>query len=126
MTAARGSLRLRIAEDVVGDVLASLPEALAREARKLPVVFESRPSLALRAEGFEPDLLGLFVGIAHPEAESGAQDLPAQILLFLDNLWEMARGDAREFRDQVRITYLHELGHYLGLGEDALADRGLE
>lgn len=124
--AADGSHRVRIAEGVVGDVLVSLPGDLAQEARTIPVVFESSPSLALQAEGFESDLLGLFIGIAHPEAESGAQDLPAQILLFLDNLWRMARGNAKRFREEVRITYLHELGHYLGLDEEALAVRGLE
>ena len=95
MTAPHGSLRVRIAEDVVGDVVASLPAALAEEARTVPVVFEPRPSLALQAAGYEPDLLGLFVGIAHPEVESGAQDLPAQILLFLDNLWSLARADPK-------------------------------
>jgi predicted Zn-dependent protease with MMP-like domain len=26
----------------------------------------------------------------------------------------------------VRLTYLHELGHYLGWDEDEIAERGLE
>jgi predicted Zn-dependent protease with MMP-like domain len=30
------------------------------------------------------------------------------------------------FRDEVRLTYLHELGHYLGWDEDELAARGLD
>jgi predicted Zn-dependent protease with MMP-like domain len=30
------------------------------------------------------------------------------------------------FRNEIRITYLHELGHYLGLDEDDLFERGLE
>ena len=30
------------------------------------------------------------------------------------------------FRDEVHTTYLHELGHYLGLDEDDLTERGLE
>jgi predicted Zn-dependent protease with MMP-like domain len=123
---ARWAHRVRIAEGAIAEVLSSLPGDLADEARALPVIFEPRPSRAMQAEGLEPDLLGLFVGIAHPDAQSGIQDLPAQILLFLDNLWQMARGDAVAFREEVRITYLHELGHYLGLGEDAIADRGLE
>jgi predicted Zn-dependent protease with MMP-like domain len=124
--AASWPTRVRIAEGVIGEVLASLPPDLAEEARALPVVFEPRPSRAMQAEGLEPDLLGLFVGVAHPDSESGLQDLPAQILLFLDNLWRMARGHVPTFRDEVRITYLHELGHYLGLDENAIADRGLE
>jgi predicted Zn-dependent protease with MMP-like domain len=35
-------------------------------------------------------------------------------------------GDAATFREEVRRTYLHELGHYLGLDEDDLADRDLD
>jgi predicted Zn-dependent protease with MMP-like domain len=30
------------------------------------------------------------------------------------------------FQEEVRRTYLHELGHYLGLDEEALAERDLD
>ncbi|NCC93758.1 MAG: hypothetical protein EOM10_10815, partial [Opitutae bacterium] len=30
------------------------------------------------------------------------------------------------YRDEVRVTYYHELGHYLGLEEGDLEERGLE
>jgi predicted Zn-dependent protease with MMP-like domain len=30
------------------------------------------------------------------------------------------------FRKEVRLTYLHELGHYLGWDEDQVAAHGLE
>jgi predicted Zn-dependent protease with MMP-like domain len=39
-----------------------------------------------------------------------------------------ARGISKleiRFEDKVRITYLHELGHHLGLDEDDLEERGL-
>ncbi len=52
--------------------------------------------------------------------------LPPQIILFLENLWDLAEADQEIFRDEVHTTYLHELGHYLGLDEDDLFDRGLE
>ena len=53
-------------------------------------------------------------------------DVPPQILLFLANLWDYADGDEALFREEVRTTYLHELGHYLGLDELDLEERGLE
>ncbi len=34
--------------------------------------------------------------------------------------------DEQVYRAEVRTTYLHELGHYLGLDEDELTQRGLE
>ena len=52
--------------------------------------------------------------------------MPAQIILFLGNLWEFAGQEEAAFRQEVRTTLLHELGHYLGLDEDDLMERGLE
>jgi predicted Zn-dependent protease with MMP-like domain len=52
--------------------------------------------------------------------------MPPQIILFLDNLWDQAEQDEDWFLDEVDTTYLHELGHYLGFGEDDLTERGLE
>jgi predicted Zn-dependent protease with MMP-like domain len=73
----------------------------------------------------DPDLLGLFVG--DPLAEAGQSSaLPAQILLFVENLWDFAEEDIEIFLEEVQTTYLHELGHYLGLDEIDLEERGLE
>ena len=104
--------------------LAALPKPLRARAEKLPVTFERRPNADLQADGIEPDTLGLFTG---PEfADEGNVPLPPQIILFLENLWDFAEGDDVFFREEVRTTFLHELGHYLGLGEDELTERGLE
>jgi predicted Zn-dependent protease with MMP-like domain len=78
----------------------------------------------MQADGIEPDTLGLFTG---PEwAEAGDVPLPPQIILYLENLREMAETDVQRFRDEIRTTFLHELGHFLGLDEGDLTDRGLE
>jgi predicted Zn-dependent protease with MMP-like domain len=85
------------------------------------------PNEAIIAEGWEPDILGLFVGHPHGgELAGDHQNLPSQILLFLENLWDYAEDDLEIYRDEVRLTYLHELGHYLGWDEDEIARRGLE
>lgn len=104
--------------------LAALPKPLREQARKLPVTFERQPNPDLIADGIEPDTLGLFVGpeFAHEEAVP----MPPQIILFLENLWAFAEGDEEIFCEEVHTTLLHELGHYLGLDEDELTDRGLE
>jgi predicted Zn-dependent protease with MMP-like domain len=104
--------------------LAALPEPLRERAEKLPVTFERFPNASLQADGIEADTLGLFTGAEF--ADEGNIPLPPQIILFLENLWDFAEGDEEIFRDEVHTTYLHELGHYLGLDEDELTERGLE
>ena len=51
--------------------------------------------------------------------------MPPQIILFLENLWDFAAGDEEVYLDEVHVTYIHELGHYLGLNEEELDARGL-
>jgi predicted Zn-dependent protease with MMP-like domain len=104
--------------------LAALPKPLRKEARKLPVTWETRPNAELQADGIEADTLGLFTGSEFADIEASV--LPPQIILFLDNLWDYVGGDEKSFREEVRTTFLHELGHFLGLNENDLTDRGLD
>lgn len=104
--------------------LAVLPKPLRERAEKLPVTFERQPNAGLQADGIEADTLGLFTG---PEfADEGNVPMPPQIILFLENLWDFSESDEEIFRDEIHTTFLHELGHYLGLDEDELTERGLE
>ena len=89
------------------------------------MVYERVPNEALVADAIEPDTLGLFVGEAFPDGEGGPSPLPPQIILFLENLWDFAAGDEEVYLDEVHVTYIHELGHYLGLNEEELDARGL-
>ena len=94
---------------------------------KVRTTYEPAPNAQLVAEGLDPDTLGLFVGGEY--AEGSYSTLPPQIILFLQNLWDMIcdeGGGPHEFREEVRTTLLHELGHYLGLNEDELDERGLQ
>jgi predicted Zn-dependent protease with MMP-like domain len=104
--------------------LAELPPELRERAAQLPVTFERAPNAGLLADGIAPDTLGLFIG---PEmAEEDAVPMPSQIILFLENLWDFAEQDEEIFADEVHTTFMHELGHFLGLDEDDLYERGLE
>ena len=104
--------------------LSELPEALREHAVKLPVTFEPFPNEDLQKDGIDPDTLGLFTGAEM--AENDGNPMPSQIILFLENLWNLVEGDEKAFREEIRTTFLHELGHFLGLDEDDLTARGLE
>lgn len=117
----------RMAKREVEALRLKLPREMARQAADVPVVYLPRPTKAMvRDDGVDPDLLGLFVGPNCAEGVESGDPLPPEILLFLENLWDYADGDEEIFREEVRVTYYHELGHYLGLEEDDLEDRGLE
>ena len=110
----------------VATTLAALPAPLRDRAARLPVTFERAPSAEFVADGIEADSLGLFTGPAFGEEEHCASPIPPQIILYLDNLWDFADADEEIYREEVHTTYLHELGHYLGLDEDDLTERGLD
>ena len=117
----------RMAKREVEALRLQLPREMARRAAEVPVVYLPRPTKAMvRDDGVDPDLLGLFVGPNCAEGVESGDPLPPEILLFLENLWDYADGDEEIFREEVRVTYYHELGHYLGLEEGDLEDRGLE
>jgi predicted Zn-dependent protease with MMP-like domain len=117
---------VQIAADVVGAAQRQLPPLLRKAAAHVVVHYDRVPAQDVLTEGFPPDILGLFSG--DPHGTELAHDLPAppQIQLYLDNLWDFAEADEEVFREEVRTTYLHELGHYFGWDEDDLAARGLD
>ena len=116
----------KMARAEVAALSLKLPPEMAGRAKAIPVVVMARPTKAMVRDGVEPDLLGLFVGPNWAEGAESGDPLPAEILLFVENLWDYAEGDEQIFREEVRVTYFHELGHYLGLEEGELEDRGLE
>ncbi len=49
--------------------------------------------------------------------------MPDKITIFRGPLCQRAR-DERELAAQVRVTVLHEIGHYFGLDDDRLDELG--
>lgn len=116
----------QIAAHAVGAAQRQLPPEIRPLARGVAVHYERTPAPDVLAEGFEPDILGLFSGTPHGAELRDDNPAPPQILLYLDSLWEYAGEEEGVFREEVRTTYLHELGHYLGWDEDDVAARGLD
>ncbi len=105
-------------DDVVRSALDRLPPQIAAGLRNVAVVVEEE-------NADDPDLYGLFEGVPLTEGGPGAGELPARIAIYRRPLLADF-PDARELREEIRITVLHELGHYFGLDEDRLAELGYE
>lgn len=114
---------LDLARTEVARTVRELPADLRPHAERLAVTYESWPSEGLLDDGWDEDLLGMFIGDPVDSAEQSG--VPRQIILFLENLWDFAEADPQLFAEEVRITYIHEFGHYLGLDESELEERGL-
>ena len=113
------------AEQVVARTQGKLPAEIRDLAKSLPVSYHDWPDDEVLGDDFEPDVLGLFVGNHHGIDSGNDNAVPPQIFLFLENIYDEAEGDSERFDEEVRITYLPELGHYLGWDEDEVEARGL-
>lgn len=116
----------REASAVVAEILAELPPDVREQAKSVPVLLQAAPGRDVLDEGFEPDLLGLFTGSPLGAEYSAGNPEAPRIILYTANLWDLAEGEMEAFRAEVRLTFLHELGHFLGWDEGQVAARGLD
>jgi predicted Zn-dependent protease with MMP-like domain/Tfp pilus assembly protein PilF len=112
--------------EVAEQALKELPERARRLIENVPILIVDLPARDEVEQGLDPRLLGLFAGSAYADASvMGGPPQLTQILLFRKNLERMAI-DADDLREQIRITLLHETGHFFGMSEDDLAAVGLD
>jgi predicted Zn-dependent protease with MMP-like domain len=116
-----------LAQRVVRVTMHRLPERIKTAVRPCRIELEWIDDCLAAGEDLPgDDLLGLFEGASLSDPTPDDLDSLPRIRLFLDSLWDYTEGDPEIFRQEVRITLLHELGHYLGLNEDQVANMGLE
>ncbi len=113
------------AQQVVARTQRMLPDEIRELALKLPVSYHEWPDAVILGDEFEDDIMGLFVGEPCGVEAGLGNSVPAQIFLFVENIYDEAEGEPARYDEEVRLTYLHELGHYLGWDEDEVEARGL-
>ena len=111
---------------ILDEVLESLPDVIRDAVTDVPVVVEAKPTAAMAdpAPHISPEVLGLFVGTPVGEKLRGPSGYGDVVLLFQRNLERSGRS-RDEVAKEIRITLLHEYGHYLGFDEEGLDDLGL-
>jgi predicted Zn-dependent protease with MMP-like domain len=103
-----------------------LPREIQDRVSDVPVFIAEYPDRWILDDApWDPRLLGLFDGPTWAELRGeGVTGHSPHIYLFQRNLERLAQ-DPREMAREVRVTVHHELGHYLGLDEHDLDERGL-
>ncbi len=103
-----------------------LPEELQGRVADVPVFIAEYPEPWILDDApWDPRLLGLFDGPTWADLKAGLLTGHApHVYLFQRNLERVAQ-DPRDMAREVRVTVHHELGHFLGLDEHDLDERGL-
>ena len=73
--------------------------------------------------GGDGTLFGLYAGVPLTEREGGDPMLPDRIVIYRQPILRNC-SSRTEAEREIKITLWHEIGHYLGLSEDALHKLG--
>jgi predicted Zn-dependent protease with MMP-like domain len=104
-------------EGLVSDALDEIPSELTRAIDNVVVLVEPRHE-------DEPDLLGLYHGIALTERDSHyAGSLPDTITIYRDAILDICDTDD-DVVHEVAVTVVHEIAHYFGIEEERLHQLG--
>jgi len=94
--------------------LDDVPPELARALETVAIVVEDE-------NPEEPDIFGWYDGLGPTRDRAGA--LPDRVVIYRLPLVE-SFPDPGELRREIRITVLHELGHFFGLDEERIRELG--
>ena len=113
-------------------IVASLPPELRARAEEVVFAVADRPAPEQMEslgddenDEYAGDLLGLYEGTSLVDRSIDDTLLaPDRITLFRIPFAEMCANE-RELREEIRLTIIHELGHFFGFEEGDLEERGL-
>ncbi len=104
-------------EELVSEALDEIPHELAQAIDNVVILVEPR-------HDEEPDLLGLYQGIALTERDSHyAGSLPDTITIYRDAILDICETD-EDVVHEVLVTVVHEIAHYFGIDEERLHQLG--
>jgi len=104
-------------EELVSDALDLIPAELAQAMDNVVVLVDER-------HPDDPDLLGVYEGIALTERDSSyAGSLPDAITIYRQSVLEICDTD-EDVVNEVAITVIHEIAHHFGIDDDRLHELG--
>jgi predicted Zn-dependent protease with MMP-like domain len=109
----RGNLSRQRFERLVRRALGGLPKEFRIRLENVAVVIEDEPPEDMA------DTMGLYEGVPLNERSLEDFTLPDRITLFKGPI-ERTCGTEEELEAEVKLTVLHEVGHFFGLEETQL------
>ena len=111
-------------ERVVEEALDALPPRFASLIENVVVTVEDEPGAddleSLDDDDDDAELLGIYRGVALTERGfDGEPFVPDEIAIFRGPINRISRTRA-EAVEEVRLTVIHELGHYFGLDDEEM------
>jgi predicted Zn-dependent protease with MMP-like domain len=125
------SLDDAMVEAVVEESVRELHPSIREYLKQVAILLEEVPDEETCGQWDPPappgEILGYFSGYSLLErsVDNPWSALPSAIVLFRRNLGRLA-WDRERLVEELRITVFHEVGHFLGLDEDDLEERGLD
>jgi predicted Zn-dependent protease with MMP-like domain len=104
-------------DELVADALDLIPTQLAAAMDNVVILVEDR-------HPDDPELLGLYEGIALTERDSDyGGSLPDAITIYREALLDVCETDD-DVVEEVAITVIHEIAHHFGIDDDRLEELG--
>jgi predicted Zn-dependent protease with MMP-like domain len=104
-------------EDLVSEALDLIPPDLAAAMDNVVVLVADRHPQ-------DPELLGLYEGIALTERDSNYSGaLPDTVTIFRESLLEICDTE-QDVVEEVAITVIHEMAHHFGIDDERLHELG--
>ncbi|HEY3354805.1 MAG TPA: metallopeptidase family protein [Polyangia bacterium] len=112
-------------ESIAEQALEELPPIARDKLVNVPILASDYPAADIVKDGMDPRMLGFFAGVPYPEKSSmgGPAHLDC-IFLYKRNIERVAQSP-EDVREEIRITLLHETGHFFALDEEELEALGL-
>ena len=105
---------------VVRQAYDEMPVEIIRRLENVAVVVEEWPGPDEQDwDGSNGTLFGLYIGVPLTEREGGTPILPDRIAIYRQPILRSC-SSRTEAEREIKITLWHEIGHYLGLSEEAL------
>ncbi|HYF48558.1 MAG TPA: metallopeptidase family protein [Planctomycetota bacterium] len=118
-------MTLKRFKQIARKAVRELPEMFHPHVDEIAILVKRRPSRRMLRELEIPeddDLFGLYEGPPLTERPLDSMEIP-RVLLFYEPLLDACETE-EELEREIRITVLHEIGHFFGLDEEQLEKLG--